>query len=1210
MESKNEKLLTQIEATSYPSLELSRDLEEMLASVQRGMQDAVAAADMELLKDVDKQWVTLLKRLAEARQYATLDTKKLDSLRIELMEYYDVARQVTIQMIAGKMDESLTATLSKMTMKYNGIKEKLVANTRRDKEEIAAAFALTRANYQTSIVVITLTILLCLFSLSGLSTFAVHSISKTLRDVVRAAKEIAKGNNDVELEIHSRDEFGELAKVFTILIRTTKELTEAANAIGAGDYSVPVPIRGEIDILGNALATMKKNLIEVSKENERQLWLRKGRTELNDKLRGEQGIAELAQNVITYLAGYIQAQLGAIYVLDDDNILRLAGSYAYDRTHNPSGEFIFGQSLVGQAALSRQTILLEEVPDDYIKINSGLGEATPKHLIVQPFVFDEEVKGVIEIATVHRFTEQQLAFLQLAIDGIAVAFNSSQSRLRLQVLLERSQQQAEALQAQEEELRYANKELEEQTRSLRESEARLQAQQEELRQSNEELEEKTLALQKQKDDIRKKNTELELARGLLEERAKDLEAANRYKSEFLANMSHELRTPLNSLLILARLLAENKDSNLTPRQVEFAQTIHAAGADLLNLINEILDLSKIESGKMELRIERTRLAEFVATLERGFRHIAEQRGLDFRIVLDNSAPAEIHTDIQRLEQVVKNMLSNAFKFTSRGGVGVRIYRPDERVKFSAARLDWRKAVAFAVHDTGKGIAQEKHKIIFDAFQQEDGTTSRKYGGTGLGLSISRELAKLLGGEIQVESEPGKGSTFTLFIAENPEALKLEEKLDGTQPSAIAAPAPRPLADVDALKANVRKRVTVVVEDDKHDLKPDDKSILIIEDDPQFAKILGELVREKGFKRIISTDGETGLEFAEAYKPSAILLDVGLPGIDGWTVMERLKDNPKTRHIPVHFMSGADKSQQAMRKGAIGYLTKPASIDKLDSALQKIESVISRNVKKLLIVEDDERERKSLVSLLGDSDIATSAVGTGKEALQLMKSEAYDCVVLDLGLRDMSGIELLEQIRTDSVISPAPVIIHTGRELTRPEENELAQHAASVIIKGARSPERLLDETSLFLHRVEANLPDEKQRILRMLHDKDAVLKDKRILLVDDDMRNVFALSSVLEERGMKTVIAKNGREGIDALMKNPPIDLVLMDIMMPEMDGYTAIGEIRKQGRYANLPIIAITAKAMRGDREKCIDAGASDYMSKPIDQDKLLSLLRVWLYK
>ncbi len=1164
---RDRKLLTQIEAEYYPALQLSRDLEEGLKEIQRRLQDAVAAADTDVIDEADAEWMKLQKRLETKDAHAD----KLVVLRVEIEQYYLLAYDTSLKMIENKSSEDLTPAFEAMARKYNAIRRKLEENTKSDKEKMRVAFATTRFNQKITTAVSVGAAGLLIVLLGVLSFTFTGSITRPLAEVVNAANEIARGNIDIKIEAGTGDEFG---------------------------------------VLANAFNTMAGEVKASLAEKEQQAWLKSGLSELGEKMGGEQTIASLAQNVITYLANYVQVQLGALYVLDDDNIFRLAGSYALDNSINPFGEFIFGQGLIGQAALSRNTIVLDEVPDDYLKISSGLGAAAPKSVIVKPFIYDDEIKGVIELAAFHRFSEQETAFLQLAVDGIAVAFNSAQSRLRLQVLLERSQQQAEALQAQEEGMRHANKELEDQARSLRESEARLQAQQEELRQTNEELEEKTLALQKQKDDIRKKNTELELAQRLLQERAKDLELANRYKSEFLANMSHELRTPLNSLLILARLLGENKDANLTPRQVEFAQTIHAAGADLLNLINEILDLSKIEAGKMDLHIERTLLVEFVASLERGFRHVAEQRGLGFDVVLDDNAPQEIYSDIRRVEQVIKNLLSNAFKFTTRGSVGVRIHRPNDREKSSRAGLDWQKAVAFAVHDTGKGIAIDKQKIIFDAFQQEDGSTSRKYGGTGLGLSISQELAKLLGGEIQLESEPGKGSTFTLYIPENPAALKPDQKMEDAQPAVAAQKVGSRAAEAGVVKSAIQKRVTVVVEDDKHDLKPNDKSILIIEDDPQFAKILGELVREKGFKRIISSDGETGLELAEAYVPSAILLDVGLPGIDGWTVMDRLKHNPKTRHIPVHFMSGAEQSHEALRRGAIGYLMKPASIEKLGSAIQKIEGMISREVKKLLIIEDDERERNSLTALLEGSDIDTKAVGTGREALSLLKSETYDCVVLDLGLRDMSGVELLEHIRAGETMSHAPVIVHTGKELTRPEENELAQHAASVIIKGARSPERLLDETSLFLHRIEANLPEEKRRILRMLHDKDAVLKDKSILLVDDDMRNVFAVSSVLEERGMKTVIGKNGREGIDALKKNPRIDLVLMDIMMPEMDGYAAIREIRKEERFMNLPIIAITAKAMKGDREKCIEAGASDYLSKPVDPDKLLTLLRVWLYK
>ena len=796
-------------------------------------------------------------------------------------------------------------------------------------------------------------------------------------------------------------------------------------------------------------------------------------------------------------------------------------------------------------------------------------------------------------------------------------------RRQTQQLLERTQTQAGELEVQQEELRQTNEELEEQARALKESEASLQEQQEEvrqsneeLRQSNEELEEQAHVLEEQKIDMKKKNVELEKAQSLVEEKAKDLEVTSKYKSEFLANMSHELRTPLNSIMLLSKLLSDNKDENLTEKQEDFARTINSSGLDLLSLINEVLDLSKVEAGRMEINVEDVRLNDIVGSMERGFKAVAQDKGLELNIEIAEELPAHIRTDRQRVEQIVKNLLSNAFKFTTQGGgVTFKIARPDERINLSKSGLEPDSAISFAVTDSGIGISKDKQKLIFEAFHQGDGGTSRIFGGTGLGLSISRELAKLLGGELQLESEEGKGSTFTLYLPEIPETggrkletgnLKLETR-DAQPATRNSQPETRKESQVSSVKVPVSSEE--FIHDDRKEITPEDKSILIIEDDPKFAKVLRDLSREKGFNVLVAGDGETGLHFVDYYKPNAIILDIKLPGIDGWTVMSRLKESLKTRHIPVHFMSVSEKSLDAMRMGAIGFLNKPVTMEDLDNAYGRIESIISSPVKNLLVVEDNEAQRKAIVELIGNGDVVTTAVSTGQEAYDKLSSARFDCMILDLGLPDMPGVELLTKIRNDENISRMPIIIYTGRELDKKEKIILDEYSEKILVKGVQSPERLLDETSLFLHRVEQNLPEDKKQMLKMIHDKETILKDKKVLLADDDMRNVFALTNILEDKGIKVLVAKNGKEAVERIDKNPDIDLILMDIMMPEMDGYEAMGKIRKKGQFKQLPIIALTAKAMKGDRLKCIEAGASDYLAKPVDTDKLLSMLRVWLY-
>jgi CheY-like chemotaxis protein len=826
---------------------------------------------------------------------------------------------------------------------------------------------------------------------------------------------------------------------------------------------------------------------------------------------------------------------------------------------------------VGQAAKEMEEIVYTHVPTDSPGFNYGVGDILPTAYIASPMVFEEKLIGVYLIGLTVPVTSLQRKFVTMVADNISITINAAKANTIIQSLFEEAQRQ-------QEELRVSNEELEQQTQALRESEQALQTQQEELRVTNEELEERTEALEAQRRDMKSKNAILEGIQADLEEKARALEMASKYKSEFLANMSHELRTPLNSILILSQLIAKNSQGNLDEKQVKSAKAINSSGVDLLKLINEILDLSKVEAGKIEVTPEVMTLDSLIDSMERVFRPTADNDKKNFLVTVAKDLPASIVTDAHRLEQILKNLLTNAFKFTpERGRVSLNISRKENNILFS-------------VKDTGIGIPKEKLDSVFEAFQQADGSTSRKYGGTGLGLSISRELAKLLGGEINLESVEGEGSNFTLSlpIVEGVARIsKVETREDNLEP--------------------VKKEVHV--KDDREDVLKDGKTLLIIEDDVTFSTVLKEQAHDRGFKVLIAEDGETGLHFADYYKPSAIILDIGLPGIDGWTVMERLKENPELRHIPVHFMSGKDNKLPAMKMGAVGYMMKPVTLDGLKTAFERIENIISTRVNNLLIVEDDKIQRDSIEAYIDGKDVNITGVATGKAAYETLKSGHFDCIILDLGLEDMSGYDLLDKIKTDKEISHIPVIIYTGRDLTQEEEQKLSNYAESIIIKGAKSPERLLEETALFMHRVNSDLPTDESNPAVNMANREHSLAGKMVLLVDDDMRNIFALSNILEEKDINVIIARDGVESIEKVKQHPQIQLVLMDIMMPRMDGYEAMAEIRKIRGKDNLPIIALTANAMKGDRNKCIEAGANDYLAKPVDNDKLLSMLRVWMY-
>jgi len=1000
-----------------------------------------------------------------------------------------------------------------------------------------------------------------------------------------------------------------------------KRVSDLAEKMADGDLSVTLPDsdrQDEIGVLTRTFNQMIVNLRNTTQKNDEQNWLKSNLAEFTQMLQGQRNLKSVSRMILSNLAPLVGASQGVFYAMesiDNDPVLKLLSSYAYKERKNVANQFRLGEGLVGQSALEKQRILLTQVPNDYIRITSGLGEASLLNIIVLPILFETQVNAVIELASFGSFKELHLTFLEQLSEILGVFLNNIASQFQTQQLLEESVALTQELQTQQEELQQSNQRLKEQAHELEESQFLVKQSNEELQQLNEDLEEKAELLEAQNQEVARKNQQVERARQSLEEKAEQLALSSKYKSEFLANMSHELRTPLNSLLILARLLADNSLNNLTDKQVEYSQTIYSAGTDLLELINDILDLAKIESGTMSLDIEQIVLADLETSLEQTFRQVAQNKELSFTIQLDDKLPPTIYNDSKRLQQILKNLLSNAFKFTQQGGVKLQI-----DIATEAGEVD-NPMIAFAVSDTGIGILAEKQKIIFEAFQQADGTTSRKYGGTGLGLSISRELAQLLGGRIELVSQPGQGSIFTLYLprrqeknGQNTLTTSSSEPITSIRTASIIKELPMvessPTTVDTSASAKVLSTFPSEIPDDREIIQPGDRILLIIEDDDKFARILLDMARQQGFKTIVSLQSKLGLALAQQVKPNAIMLDIHMPEMDGWTVLDRLKHNPNTRHIPVHILSVDERQQRGLQLGAITYLQKPVSPEALTQVLSEIKGFIDRQVKTLLIVEDDPIQAQSIIELIGNSDVQSTAVGTGAEALLILRSHHFDCMVLDLGLPDMSGFTLIEQIKLEPRLLKLPIIVYTGKELSRQEETQLRGLAETIIIKNVRSPERLLDETALFLHRVQANLPPPKRQILEQLHQTDPVLANRKILIVDDDLRNIFAITSFLESYQMQVLFAENGRDGIATLQTNSDINIVLMDVMMPEMDGYETTRAIRQQQQFRSLPIIALTAKAMPGDKEKCIEAGASDYITKPVDTEQLLSLLRVWLYR
>jgi CheY-like chemotaxis protein/HAMP domain-containing protein/putative methionine-R-sulfoxide reductase with GAF domain len=1028
--------------------------------------------------------------------------------------------------------------------------------------------------------------------------YLINLLTTSFHKIKTAADRIALGDLDLNLDISSKDEIGSVADSFNRMINLTRDYVVSAQNIGKGNYNLNIPVRSNADKLGMALNQMQKDLKEFSEDNENRTWLLTGTGKLNDTIRGEKEIHELSQGIINFLASYLEAQIGALYLVEN-GALQMYGSYAYNFNDGQAPTIQFGEGLVGQAAKEKKTIVFSKIPDNYLTINSGLGKTKPKHIIVFPFFHEGELKGLVELGTAEEFTPLEQELLELIGENIAIAFHSNQSRTQTKELLEETQRQAEELEAQQEELRQTNEELHTKTTALEDSEMELRAQQIELQQTNEELEEKATLLAEQK-------AKLELAKVDVENKAKELELTSKYKSEFLANMSHELRTPLNSILILAEILADNRGQNLTDKDVEFVKNIHSSGNDLLNLINEILDLSKVEAGKIELEPEAVELEAVIKKIYSLFKEQSLRDSINFKINFDEKDfETSVITDKLRLEQILKNLLSNAFKFTPKEGsvsLDLEIIRSSGNY-FSKKLNSDPKILSFKVTDTGIGIAKEKQALVFEAFQQADGSTKRKFGGTGLGLSISREIAGKLGGEIHLESEEGKGSTFTLYL---PLDCQVQEEIPATADELVEELIE---SSLETIETPVHDLI-VDIDDDRHKIKPTDKVVLVIEDDVPFANILLKFVREKGYKGILAHQGDVGLSLARHYQPDAVLLDIKLPVMDGTEVLKKIKTDPDLRHIPVQIISGFDKRKEGVELGAFDFLKKPISQKDLTSSFGRVEEFLNKKLKKLLIVEDNVQHNQAIKELIGNGDVHSFPAFSGQEAQEMLTKEDFDCIILDLGLPDMTGIELMEKIKADEKLRKTPIIVYTAKDLSKEEALQLESLANTVVLKTVDSHERLLDETSLFLHRVESKLPVEKQQIIRKLHRSDEILQGKKILVVDDDYRNIFSLTNALENEGLTCITAENGKVALDVLAQNPDIDLILMDVMMPEMDGYEATREIRKLTEYENMPIIALTAKAMKGDREKCLLAGMSDYVSKPVNVNQLISLLRVWLYK
>ncbi len=1019
-------------------------------------------------------------------------------------------------------------------------------------------------------------------ALAGFSPFLIifAAILSVLSTVFFYQKVSSEFNERVSL-------FQQLQHINEDTAKRIDTIKSIAHQISTGNYKVRLheTSKDGLGSLSGSLNSMAEALQTSFALLEDKDWMQTGVAILNDKMVGDKEVHLLSKDILEALVEHTKSFVGAFYILEEDQELHLVNGFALN-TKLQRKKIAIGEGLVGQAFQSEKLILLEKIPDKEATITYATGETKPTTVVAFPIIRNGLAMGVIELATINTYPQRKLDFMQNVSSNIGVAINAAQNRKKLQDFLEETQSQAEELQAQHGELEALNSELEAQTQKIQASEEELRVQQEELLQSNQELEERSSLLEERNQLILERNLEIK-------QKAEQLEQSTRYKSEFLANMSHELRTPLNSILLLSKLMAESEQ--LEKEYTEYASVIQSSGQGLLSLIDEILDLSKIEAGKMELEISEVRTDEITTDIRSLFMPIAKDKHLDLVIGVSGDAPNSFTTDRMRLSQILKNLLSNAFKFTSKGKVSLSIgYHAKEEV------------LTFAVSDTGIGIPKSKQGLVFEAFQQADGSTRRKFGGTGLGLSISKQLAKLLGGTIKLESKENEGSTFTLIIPANfnertgalftdlqEEEKAAEEKVEQQREE----------------ERFVVSKIPEDVEDDRNSLQPDDKVILIIEDDTYFAKTLLDFTRKRNYKGLVAVRGDVGIEMAQKYKPLAILLDIQLPIKDGWQVMDELKSNPTTKPIPVHIMSSLSAKRQSLQKGAVDFINKPFALEHMKQIFEKLEHALSKNPKKVLIVEENQQHAQALSHFLSSASLQTIVASNISDSIEALHQKEVDCVILDMGIPDKNAYETLETIKKSNGLENLPIIIFTGKNLSKGEETRIKQYADSIVVKTAHSYQRILDEAALFLHLVEEKGNKSKEIKGETLQNVTDVLKDKVVLIADDDVRNIFSLTKALEPHKMKVLPAIDGKEALAAIKANPKIDVVLMDMMMPELDGYETTKQIRAMPAYKNLPILAVTAKAMMGDREKCIAAGASDYISKPVDIDQLISLLRVWLY-
>lgn len=958
-----------------------------------------------------------------------------------------------------------------------------------------------------------------------------------------------------------------------------------ASQISSGNYKEKVEDEGDDALagIGTALNKMSASLDVSFTSLKNKEWLQSSIAQLNEIMIGEKNLQVLAYNVLEFIANNTNSHLGAFYLVKSDDTLSLAAGIALSKSAR--SEIKIGEGIAGQSARSGKEIYLDEIPESQVAIEYSAGSIKPTSLAAIPVYFEKRLKAVIEIGSTRSFSPTVMDFLRTASFNIGMAIHSARDHQRLQALLAETQAQAEELQSQHSELENINAELEAQAEKLQASEEELKVQQEELQQANQELEERSRLLEEKNELILERNLEIQ-------EKADQLTQSTKYKSEFLANMSHELRTPLNSILLLSRLLSENHGNNLSPDQIEYANVIQSSGKGLLTLIDEILDLSKIEAGKMELEYTDVRIELVTGELQSLFAPLAKDKGIGFNIDIDKDVPASIEMDKLRLEQILRNLISNALKFTKKGSVELKVSKHGGDIHF-------------AVKDTGIGIPKEKQQTIFDAFQQADGSTRRLFGGTGLGLSISRELARLLGGEILLESEESKGSEFTLVLPQKKNAII--QKASITPQEQPEPTRQQPLTTENNFVTDV---IPSPIDDDRNVIRNGDKIILIIEDDTAFAKSLLDYTRAKGYRGIVAVRGDEGIELAKKFRPLGILLDIQLPVMSGWDVMDELKSNAETRPIPVHMMSSYQVKTKSLSKGAVDFINKPVAFEKLSEIFAKIENALTRHPKKVLIVEENTQHAKALAYFLGNYNVASEIKTSIEDGIAALGKKDVDCVILDMGLPGQQAYDTLDEVKKTPGLEDIPIIIFTGKNLSQSEEAKIKQYADSIVVKTAHSYQRILDEVTLFLHLVEENKGETRKARYKRMGELSEVLKGKTVLLADDDVRNIFSLTKSLENYGMNVISAIDGKEALNQLEANPKIDMVLMDMMMPEMDGYETTRRIRKMPKYRNLPVIAITAKAMTGDREKCIAAGASDYITKPVDVDQLISLLRVWLYQ